>query len=47
MENISPEVNVIFFPPVDIIITRGVVINGVNRIEIFFQGRKTEVKIIL
>jgi len=31
----------------NIIITRGVVINGINRIEIFIQEREAEVKIIL
>ena len=31
----------------NIVITRGVVINGINRIEIFFQERKAAVKIIL
>jgi len=31
----------------NIIITRSVVINGVNRIDIFFQEREAEEKIIL
>jgi hypothetical protein len=40
MKNIRPEINVISFPPVGIIIAAGIVIYSVNGRQFIFQMRK-------